>query len=73
MYRAFQISSAGGYAGWFEISADNDAAALDLARRQARRMPMDVWCGGRFVGRIEHADVDAGAAPADPRRASDAA
>ncbi|MGA0603184.1 hypothetical protein ACO2Q3_20925 [Caulobacter sp. KR2-114] len=58
IYRAFSMTTAGGYAGWTEITADSDEAALAQARRQSGRRPVDLWCGGRFVGRIEHGDVE---------------
>lgn len=58
MYRAFTVTSAGGYGGWFELSAPSDEAALGAVRNQTTRAPVDVWCGGRFVGRIEHGDVE---------------
>lgn len=58
MYRAFAVTPAGGYGGWFEIAEPSDEAAMAAARLQTNRMPVDVWCGGRFVGRIEHGDVE---------------
>lgn len=74
MYRAFVVTSCGGYGGWFEVSAPTDEAALGAVRLQTTRTPVDVWCGGRFVGRIEHGDVDIGEAGAFPQpRASNAA
>lgn len=74
MYRAFVVTSCGGYGGWFEFPATTDESALATVRLKTTRTPVDVWCGGRFVGRIEHGDVDTGEAGAFPLRpASDAA
>jgi len=59
MYRAFTVTSGRGYGGWFELSAPSDEAALVAVRNQTHRTPVDVWCSGRFVGRVEHGDVEA--------------
>jgi hypothetical protein len=52
-YRFFVSRVDGGYARLIEATCDSDAHAMQVAGRLPTATPVDVWEGGRFVGRIE--------------------
>ncbi len=49
--------------GYFERSetfdALNDEVAVSISERKAGRQPMELWCGGRLVRRLEARTVTA--------------
>lgn len=64
-YRLYRLSGpGGGFVGFEEIQAPDDAAALARAKEFAGKRPLELWCGARKVGSI------AAAAPTDLRSAA---
>ena len=55
-YRLYFMSRASGHIERFEeIEAADDVAAVRVAREQAGRQPLELWCHGRKVKRFEAA------------------
>jgi hypothetical protein len=56
LYRGYLIGPDGGIVGRCEFEREDDAAALEYARRNVMAKPIEVWEGERLVGRAEPRD-----------------
>lgn len=51
-YRAFSLGENGRYIRFVELQCSDDAQAAKVAALLEASGPVDLWCSGRFVGRI---------------------
>jgi hypothetical protein len=51
-YRAFVVGSKGQILGRSDFKADDDAAALEYARKNVLIHPIEVWQSDRLVGTV---------------------
>jgi hypothetical protein len=51
-YRAFSLGENGRYIRFVELQCADDAQATKVAALLEAAGPVDLWCGGRFVGRV---------------------
>jgi hypothetical protein len=53
-YRAFTIGADGHFVGFEPIVCDDDAQAIERAKRLLDGRDIEIWCGDRLVTRLQH-------------------
>lgn len=53
-YRAYFVGADGHFAGFRDISVDNDTAAIESAKKMLDGKDLEIWCGLRKVIRLPH-------------------
>lgn len=53
-YRAFTVGDDGHFVGFEPIVCDDDALAIERAKRLLKGHDIEVWSGGRLVVRLQH-------------------
>lgn len=52
-YRAFAVGPDGRYVRFFDLDCDDDEQAVYVASLLRLGMPIEIWKGGAFIGRVE--------------------
>jgi hypothetical protein len=53
-YRAFTVGVDGHFVGFEPIVCNDDAAAIERARRLLKGHDIEIWSGGRLIARLKH-------------------
>jgi hypothetical protein len=51
-YRAFKVGTDGHFVGFEPIVCDNDAGAIEQAKRLLDARTIEVWCAERLVAKV---------------------
>lgn len=62
-YLVFSVAPDGRYTGFRELKSDSDAQAIKAASQLVYGGPSELWCGGRFVARVDGWDRGRTAGP----------
>ena len=58
-YRAFTVGIDGHFVGFEPIVCDDDASAIELAKRMLDGHDIELWSGGRLIARLTAKETSA--------------
>jgi hypothetical protein len=53
-YRAFTVGTDGHFVGFEPIICDDDAAAIERAKRLLKGRDIEIWSGDRLIARLRY-------------------
>jgi hypothetical protein len=52
-YQAYWVGPDNNFIGFVRLYCRGDAEALEQSRRLVHHLPVELWCGERFIARLE--------------------